>query len=154
MSRQWMSLLRVAPASKLWLSSCSVWMVSYLSVLMQFWQLEDNLGQGQGKRQQCHHFYKSIAVANHEYCKQHSATTNQLKKCLLQLWSPVALVGRCLWVPYFFLPASGRIRKLKDKLGETLEFRLAFDGELPGSEGGVVVLEKKLLPKVWLARGG
>ncbi|CAL1131483.1 unnamed protein product [Cladocopium goreaui] len=40
------------------------------------------------------------------------------------------------------LAARGRIRKLKDKLGENLEFRLAFDGELPGSEGGVVVLEK------------
>ncbi|CAJ1461818.1 unnamed protein product [Effrenium voratum] len=40
------------------------------------------------------------------------------------------------------LAARGRIRKLADKLGEALEFRLAFDGELPGSEGGVVVLSK------------
>lgn len=37
---------------------------------------------------------------------------------------------------------AGRIRKLVEKLGETLEFRLAFDGEMPGSDGGVVVLEK------------
>ena len=36
---------------------------------------------------------------------------------------------------------------MKDKLGENLEFRLAFDGELPGSEGGVVVLEKNLCRK-------
>ena len=43
---------------------------------------------------------------------------------------------------------AGRIRKLKDKLGENLEFRLAFDGELPGSEGGVVVLEKHLCRKM------
>lgn len=42
---------------------------------------------------------------------------------------------------------AGRIRKLKEKLGENLEFRLAFDGELPGSEGGVVVLEKNLCRK-------
>lgn len=36
---------------------------------------------------------------------------------------------------------------MKEKLGENLEFRLAFDGELPGSEGGVVVLEKNLCRK-------
>lgn len=47
----------------------------------------------------------------------------------------------------------GRIRKLKDKLGEALEFRLAFDGELPGSEGGVVVLDK-MLRLHFVCRGG
>ncbi|CAE7243275.1 unnamed protein product [Symbiodinium sp. CCMP2456] len=40
------------------------------------------------------------------------------------------------------LAARGRIRDLSSSLGEALEFRLAFDGELPGSEGGVVVLPK------------
>ncbi|CAE7441441.1 yciC [Symbiodinium necroappetens] len=40
------------------------------------------------------------------------------------------------------LAARGRIRDLSNSLGEALEFRLAFDGELPGSEGGVVVLPK------------
>ena len=42
----------------------------------------------------------------------------------------------------------GRIRKLGDKLGEPLEFRLAFDGELPGSEGGVVVMTKRLAARL------
>ena len=51
-------------------------------------------------------------------------------------------------VPQQRMRLAGRIRKLKDKLGENLEFRLAFDGELPGSEGGVVVLEKHLCRKL------
>ena len=42
---------------------------------------------------------------------------------------PVPFESRCFAAP--FLP-------------QALEFRLAFDGELPGSEGGVVVLQKTL----------
>ncbi len=48
---------------------------------------------------------------------------------------------------------AGRIRKLVEKLGETLEFRLAFDGEMPGSDGGVVVLEKMLALQLYLVSG-
>ena len=48
---------------------------------------------------------------------------------------------------------AGRIRKLAEKLGETLEFRLAFDGEMPGSDGGVVVLEKMLALQLYLVSG-
>lgn len=40
------------------------------------------------------------------------------------------------------LAQRARIRALSDQLGESLEFRLALPGELPGSDGGVVVLEK------------
>ena len=40
-----------------------------------------------------------------------------------------------------------------EKLGEPLEFRLAFDGELPGSDGGVVVMAKMLVYFWCISRG-
>jgi len=39
------------------------------------------------------------------------------------------------------LSLRGKIKQLSAKLGEALEFRLVKNGELPGSDGGVIVLE-------------
>eukprot|EP00930_Biecheleria_cincta_P001356 TRINITY_DN102496_c0_g1_i1.p1 TRINITY_DN102496_c0_g1~~TRINITY_DN102496_c0_g1_i1.p1 ORF type:complete len:536 (+),score=69.07 TRINITY_DN102496_c0_g1_i1:115-1722(+) len=39
------------------------------------------------------------------------------------------------------LSVRGKIKQLSAKLGETLEFRLVQNGESPGSDGGVIVLE-------------
>eukprot|EP00930_Biecheleria_cincta_P077191 TRINITY_DN6446_c0_g1_i1.p1 TRINITY_DN6446_c0_g1~~TRINITY_DN6446_c0_g1_i1.p1 ORF type:complete len:593 (+),score=66.17 TRINITY_DN6446_c0_g1_i1:143-1921(+) len=60
------------------------------------------------------------------------AANQQLQKldALMQQRVDVALAQRA------------RIRRLADKLGDDLEFRLALDGELAGGDGGVVVLEK------------